>query len=121
QLSRGLVVVKWWLLAIPHYLIVLAFLLPVLRFIFRPGGFSLSLLVLLVVISAIALLFNGRYPPGLFDLIVGIDRWVLRVRAYASLMCDEYPPFRLDQGPREPHEAITTGLDSPPERGEAVA
>jgi hypothetical protein len=51
-----------------------------------------------VLIAAIALLFTTRYPPGLFDLAVGIDRWGYRLLAYVALMTDRYPPFRLDQG-----------------------
>jgi hypothetical protein len=110
RLSRGLALVKWWLLALPHYL-VLGLLV---------GGTSWtatnatsgdsttwtvasgSLLSLLVLIAGVALLFTARYPRGLHDLVVGLDRWVLRVVAYAALMTDEYPPFRLDQGGHDP-------------------
>lgn len=102
HLSRGLVLVKWWLLAIPHYL-VLAFLVG--------GGFLATrtsqstgsgLIALLALIAAVGLLFTGRYPRGIWDLLVGLDRWVLRVVAYATLMTDTYPPFRLDMGGVEP-------------------
>jgi hypothetical protein len=105
RLSRGRVLVKWWLLAIPHYLI-LGLLLG--------GGwagsgmgdwhwgwgwvFSTGLIGLLVLFAGVALLFTTRYPRGLFDLVLGFDRWVARVVAYVGLMTDAYPPFRLDQG-----------------------
>lgn len=97
QLSRGLVLVKWWLLAIPHYLVLGFFL----------GGYHLSwgaggLIGLLGLFAGIALLFTGIYPPGIYALLLGLNRWVLRVVAYAGLLTDEYPPFRLDQGGREP-------------------
>jgi hypothetical protein len=57
-----------------------------------------SLIGACVLIAAIAMLFTTRYPPGLFDLAVGINRWSYRLLVYVALMTDQYPPFRLDQG-----------------------
>lgn len=115
QLSRGLVLVKWWLLAIPHYLIVGLLTTNGIRFVddARVDGLvwetaegtrwawdSGGLIALLAVVAGFFLLFTGRYPQGLYDLLLGLNRWVLRVAAYAGLMTDTYPPFRLDQGGR---------------------
>jgi len=87
KLSRGLVLVKWWLLAIPHYIIV---------GFFQGGGRNGSgLITVLAIFAAIAVLFTGKYPKDIFDLVVGFNRWSYRVAAYASLMTDKYPPFRL--------------------------
>ena len=102
ELSRGLVLVKWWLLAIPHYF-VLAVLLGG-AWVSWEGGEARGapgLIALLVVFAGVALLFTTRYPRGLFDFVLGLDRWVARVIAYAGLMTDVYPPFRLDQGGEE--------------------
>ena len=111
RLSRGLVLVKWWLLAIPHYLVTNFFLgtgvyvvsqaatsdqTPTI-WVWRGG-----LIGLLVFFVAIVLLFAGRYPRTIYDFVLGMDRWVLRVAAYAGLMTDQYPPFRLNQGGQEP-------------------
>lgn len=80
DLNRWLPLVKW-LLAIPHY-IVLVFL-------------WLAALVA-VIIAWFAILFTGTYPRGLFDFLEGVFRWSNRVTAYAvTLVTDEYPPFRL--------------------------
>jgi hypothetical protein len=122
QLSRGLVLVKWWLLAIPHYLII---------GVFTGGAFvgyeqasnngnwwyGSGLIGLLVCIAGIVLLFAGRYPRGLYDLVMGMNRWVFRVGAYAALITDAYPPFRLDMGDQEPSSpdaAATLGPDPVP-------
>jgi hypothetical protein len=55
-----------------------------------------------VVFAGLALLFRGRYPAGVYALVMGINRWCYRVLAYIGLMTDVYPPFRLDQGALEP-------------------
>ncbi len=108
RLSRGLVLVKWWVLAIPQYAIVGIFLggggwaVQAADDQAWGGGFHGGLIGLLVFFGAIALLFMGRYPSGIFDVVLGLDRWVARVAAYAGLMTDRYPPFRLDQGGDEP-------------------
>ena len=64
-----------------------------------------GLLAILILIVAIILLFTARYPRGLFNFVMGLNRWVYRVHAYTWLMTDKYPPFRLDQGPTEPTAA----------------
>jgi hypothetical protein len=80
RLVRWLPVVKW-LLAIPHYIVLL---------------FLDVAAVVVVVIAWFAILFTGRYPRGLFDFVVGVHRWHNRVLGYALLLVtDEYPPFRL--------------------------
>jgi hypothetical protein len=105
RLSRGLALVKWWLLAIPQYVIVAFFLGSGAGARFSWAASGLGLIDVLVVFAGVALLFTGRYPRGMFDLAVGLDRWALRVAAYAGLMTDRYPPFRLDMGGHEPAEA----------------
>jgi hypothetical protein len=80
KLNRWLPLVKWWLLAIPHYIVL----------------FALGIAALVVYIIAwFAILFTKRFPRGLFDFIVGYRRWEYRVNAYTGLLRDEYPPFSL--------------------------
>ncbi len=80
DLKSGMPLVKWFL-AIPHY-IVLVFL-----------GIAA---IVSVVIAWFAILFTGRYPRGLFDFVVGVFRWSLRVVVYAFLLTtDRYPPYSL--------------------------
>jgi hypothetical protein len=107
HLSRGLVLVKSWLLAIPHYLIVGFFIGGAGTVAWAndetaPASVGGGLVALLVLFAGLALLFRGRYPQGIFDAVLGMDRWAIRVAAYAALMTDAYPPFRLDQGGSEP-------------------
>ncbi|HJR94019.1 MAG TPA: DUF4389 domain-containing protein [Gaiellaceae bacterium] len=142
QLSRGLVLVKWWLLAIPHYLIVAIFLgggsyaAARVDDWFWTFGFETGLIGVLVLFAGIALLFIGNYPRGMFDSVLGLDRWVARVAAYVLLMRDEYPPFRLDQGgadpwvvvdysaapavPAEQPTPVAAPAEAPPGRGTAA-
>ncbi|MFD9122601.1 DUF4389 domain-containing protein [Streptomyces bottropensis] len=96
RLSRGLVLVKWWLLAIPHYVVIAFFTGGS-----HVGWWSGGLIGVLTLIAAVILAFTEKYPKDLFDLILGLNRWVLRVAAYATLMTDKYPPFRLDLGGAE--------------------
>jgi hypothetical protein len=80
ELNRWLPLVKW-LLAIPHYIVL--FFLGIAAFV-------------CIVIAWFAILFTGRYPRGLFDFVVGVGRWSVRVSAYAFLLVtDRYPPFSL--------------------------
>jgi hypothetical protein len=120
RLSRGLALVKWWLLAIPHYLILGVFtgsgLWAAWRLGYHDGGWGGSGLIgLLAVIAAVILLVTGRYPEQIYDFVLGMNRWVLRVAGYAGLMTDQYPPFRLDMGGRDPGT-----LTLPPSPGPAV-
>jgi hypothetical protein len=81
DLNRWLPLVKW-LLAIPHYIVLVVLFLVA---------------IVAVVIAWFAILLTGRYPRGIFDFVVGVGRWSLRVQAYAFLLVtDQYPPFSLN-------------------------
>ncbi len=91
RLSRGLVLVKWWLLALPHYAVVS---------LLQGGGGQHGgggLVPLLAFFAGVALLFRGRYPKGIFAFVMDMNRWAYRVAIYAALMTDRYPPFRLGE------------------------
>lgn len=109
RLARGPVLFKW-LFSLPHVLLLVLLSWGV---VFPRGGFApateeaalsvpVSVLGLLILFAALALAFTGRYPLGLFDFIVGLNRWTYRVGAYLLLLRDEYPPFRLELGGEEP-------------------
>jgi hypothetical protein len=91
KLTNWLVLFKW-ILAIPHFA-VLAFLAGAGAS--SPGFPHGGVQIVLIVIAAIYLLFTGKYHADIFKLVMGINRWSYRVIAYAALMTDEYPPFRL--------------------------
>jgi len=134
RLSRGLALVKWWLLAIPQYIIIGLFTSGMPWWGWRVGHYhsywfsfawndwsagyadwghlgghlamfgwgGLGLIGIVALIAAVVLLVTGRYPERIFDFVLGMNRWVLRVAGYAGLMTDEYPPFRLDMGGHDP-------------------
>ncbi|MEH0546505.1 DUF4389 domain-containing protein [Streptomyces sp. B21-105] len=120
RLSRGLVLVKWWLLAIPQYIVVGMFVGD------WGWGWGESdrwhgggLVYFLSLVAVIILAFTGRYPVHLFDFLIGLARWVVRVAAYAALMTDVYPPFRLDMGPQDSPDPLTkspAGTSGGPDR-----
>ena len=119
RLHRGLVLVKW-LLAVPHYLVIGLFLGGGAWLVRRwgdggPGWGGVGLIGILVFVAAIVLLFTGTYPKPVFDFVLGMNRWVLRVAAYVGLLTDEYPPFRLDMGGTEPDEGLVPEDTEPTE------
>ena len=86
EYSRFMPLIKW-LLAIPHYIVLIV--LAIAAFF-------------VIVVSFFAVLFTARFPRGMFDFLVGVHRWGLRVAAYVLLMADPYPPFSLDDDPSYP-------------------
>jgi hypothetical protein len=91
KLSQGLVLVKWWLLAIPQYIVISIF----------QGGWGWrfwgGLVSMLAIFAGVAVLFKGKYPKSIFDFVMRMNRWTYRVVIYVSLMTDRYPPFSLKE------------------------
>ena len=113
---RGFALIGWWLLGIPQYAIAVV-ICGSSESAWQSGHWQANwpgFIGLLMCVAAILLLVKNTYPRSIFDLAMGLNRWVLRVGAYAALLTPEYPPFRIDPGPHEtdaptplgPHEPI---------------
>jgi Domain of unknown function (DUF4389) len=103
---KGLPLIGWWLAGIPHYIVACVFAGGTGALTWKAGNVAYStgtwgLVDVLVFIALVVLLVRGEYPRQMYDFVMGLNRWVVRVAAYAALMTPEYPPFRLDPGERE--------------------
>lgn len=92
---RGLPLIGWWLAGIPHYAVAAILAGGV-------GLHAMSVIGVLVLVAMALLVVRGAYHRGIFDLVMGFQRWAIRATVYGALMTDEYPPFRLDNGGVEP-------------------
>ena len=87
KLSQGWVWIKWWLLVIPHYIVL---------WFFVGSRNSPGLVEVLAIFAGIGVLFTGKYMPDFFKFVMGMNRWSYRVFSYALLLTDKYPPFSMD-------------------------
>jgi hypothetical protein len=112
---RGLPLIGRWLLGIPQYVIAGIFTGGGLEGRTSgavPNALGPGLIGVLVAVAAIVLLFRGFYLRSIFELVLGLDRWVLRVVAYVAFLSPEYPPFRVDAGGQEPGATVPSAPSS---------
>jgi len=100
---KGFPLIGWWLLGIPQYGLASIFAGAGVGWAWQYGYGGV--VDVLMVVVALLLLFKNTYREDVFDVVMGFDRWVARVVAYAAFMTPQYPPFRFDSGPREPTAA----------------
>ena len=102
---KGLSLIGWWLAGTPQYVVTALFIGGVGAVAWTAATNSWNrttwpgMIGLLVFLAAMVLLVRGEYPRSMFDCVVALNRWVLRVVAYASVMTPEYPPFLIDDDP----------------------
>ncbi len=108
---RGLPLIGWWLLGAPQYAIaaIVTGCGETAWSSAHGSGTWPGFVGVLVLVVGVLLLFRKHYPRSIFELLLGLNRWAVRVGAYAAFMTPEYPPFRLDAGDHEP-----TGIPAVP-------